>query len=207
MMHKGENFNHPEKGSRIEVEPIRDEKDIKSILQLLSEKPRDFLLFTMGINNGIRAGDLLQLKVGDIRYLKPGQVHQIVESKTKKKNVVAINKTVRKALDLYFADGEHKEDQAFLFQSQKGENAPLSVQAVHALIKKWTSTINLKGNFGTHSLRKTWGYHQHVKFGVGFDVIAKRYNHSDPKTTMLYLGIQDKEVPNISMNEIGSESA
>jgi len=203
MMKKGENYNRPEKGSRIEVGPIRNEKDIKSILQLLSGKPRDFLLFTMGINNGIRAGDLLQLKVGDVRYLTPGQVHQIIESKTKKKNIVVINKAVRKALDVYLSDGEHKEDRDFLFQSRKGDNAPITVQALHALIKKWTSAINLKGNFGTHSLRKSWGYQQRVKYGVGFDVIAKRYNHSDPKTTMVYLGIEDKEVHNILMNEIG----
>ncbi len=203
MMKKGQNFNHPPKGSRIEVEPIRNEKDIKSILQLLSGKPRDLLLFTMGVNNGIRAGDLLNLKVGDVRYLKAGQVHQIIESKTQKKNVVVVNKFVRKTLDLYLSQGEHKDDYHFLFQSRKGENSPLSVQSAHGLIKKWTQSINLKGNYGTHTLRKTWGYHQRVKYGVGFDVIAKRYNHSDPKTTMLYLGIEDKEVHNILMNEIG----
>ena len=203
MMHKGENFNHPVKGTRIEVEPIREEKDIKSILQFLSGKPRDFLLFTMGINNGIRAGDLLQIKVGDVRYLRAGQVHQIIESKTKKKNIVVVNKAVRKALDIYLANGEHKEDQHYLFQSRKGDNASITVQALHALIKKWTSAINLRGNFGTHSLRKTWGYQQRVKFGVGFDVIAKRFNHSDPKTTMVYLGIEDKEVHSVLMNEIG----
>jgi integrase len=71
------------------------------------------------------------------------------------------------------------------------------------LIKKWTQAINLKRNYGTHTLRKTWGYQQRVKYGVGFDVIAKRYNHSDPKTTMLYLGIEDKEVHSVLMNEIG----
>lgn len=203
MMKKGQNFNHPKKGSRIEVEPIRNEKDIKSILQLLSGKPRDLLLFTMGINNGIRAGDLLKLKVGDVRYLKPGQVHQIIESKTKKKNVLVVNKSVRKVLDLYLSQDDYKDDHHFLFQSRKGENLPLSVQSVHGLIKKWTQAINLKGNYGTHTLRKTWGYHQRVKYGVGFDVIAKRYNHSDPKTTMLYLGIEDKEVHTVLMNEIG----
>ena len=202
-MEKGQNFNHPQKGSRIEVEPIRKEKDIKAMLQLLSGNSRDLLLFTMGINNGIRAGDLLQIKVGDVRYLKSGQVHQIIESKTKKKNMVVINKSVRKALDNYFAQGDHKEDRDYLFKSQKGDNSPLSVQAVHALIKKWTEAINLKGNYGTHTLRKTWGYQQRVKFGVGFDLIAKRYNHTDPKTTMVYLGIEDKEVHSVLMNEIG----
>ncbi len=139
----------------------------------------------------------------DIRYLKAGQAHQIIESKTKKKNVVIVNKSIRKALDLYLSEGEHKDDRDYLFQSRKGQNSSLTIQAVHALITKWTSAINLKGNYGTHTLRKTWGYHQRVKFGVGFDVIAKRYNHSDPKTTMLYLGVEDKEVHNILMNEIG----
>ncbi|WP_020590038.1 tyrosine-type recombinase/integrase [Desulfobacter curvatus] len=204
-MEKGQNFNHPQKGSKVEVEPIRNEKDIKAIIQFLSGSPRDLLLFVMGINNGIRAGDLLGLKVGDVRYLKPGQVHQIIESKTKKKNVVVINKSVRKALDGYFSnsDGQPIEDHFYLFRSRKGENAPLTVQAAHGLIKKWTQAINLKGNYGTHTLRKTWGYQQRTKYGVGFDVIAKRFNHSDPKTTMTYLGIEDKEVHSVLMNEIG----
>ena len=162
-MEKGQNFNHPKKGSKIEVEPIRQEKDIKAIIQLLSGQPRDHLLFVMGINNGIRAGDLLNIKVGDVRYLKPGQVHQIIESKTKKKNVVVINKSVRKALDNYFSNASHRiEDHFYLFRSRKGENSPLSVQSVHGLIKKWTQAINLKGNYGTHTLRKTWGYQQRV---------------------------------------------
>jgi integrase len=203
-MEKGQNFNHPKKGSRIEVEPIRREKDIKAIIQLLSGHPRDHLLFVMGINNGIRVGDLLNIKVGDVRYLKPGQVHQITESKTKKKNVVVINKPVRKALDTYFSNSAGQiENHHYLFRSRKGENFPLSVQAVHGLVKKWTQAINLKGNYGTHTLRKTWGYQQRTKYGVGFDVIAKRFNHSDPKTTMTYLGIEDKEVHSILMNEIG----
>jgi len=203
MMKKGQNSNHPKKGSRIEVEPFRDEKDIKALIQYLNGHSRDQLLFVMGINNGLRAGDLLKIKVGYVRYLKSGQYHQIIESKTKKKNVLIINKAVRKALDNYLSQGDHKDDEHYLFRSRKGDNSPLSIQAVHALINKWTQALHIKGKFGTHSLRKTWGYIQRVKYGVGFDVIAKRYNHSDPKTTMIYLGIEDKEVHEILMNEIG----
>ncbi|MCP3926688.1 MAG: tyrosine-type recombinase/integrase [Desulfobacterales bacterium] len=202
-MKKGQNFNHPRKGARIEVEPIRNVKDIKSILELLTGRPRDLLLFLMGINNGIRAGDLLKLRVEDVKYLKSDQVHYITESKTRKKNIVVVNKSVLKALGNYLSHGKEKADDDFLFQSQKGSNSSLSVQSVHALIKKWTNAINLKGNYGTHTLRKTWGYQQRVNFGVGFDVIAKRYNHTDPKTTMLYLGIEDSEIRNVLLNEIG----
>jgi hypothetical protein len=41
------NLNHPVKGSRITVEPIRDPKDIETIKRLLATSPRDLLLFTM----------------------------------------------------------------------------------------------------------------------------------------------------------------
>ena len=65
------NPNHPKKGDRITVEPIRDLKDIESIKKILSSKTRDLLLFTMGINNGLRCGDLLKIKVFQVSNLKP----------------------------------------------------------------------------------------------------------------------------------------
>ena len=67
------NINHPKKGRRIRVEPIRRRKDITSIKWLLETRPRDHLLFVMGINNGLRVGDLLKLKVSDVERLIPGQ--------------------------------------------------------------------------------------------------------------------------------------
>lgn len=196
------NPNHPQKGSKTEVDPIRNEKDIKSIKQFLESYPRDYLLFVLGINNGIRVGDLLKLRVGDLRYLKPGQVHQIKESKTGKKNIIVINKSVRKALDKYIAAGKC-DDRDYLFKSAKGENQPIKINYVNKLVKKWTQAINLKqGNYGAHTLRKTWGYQQRIKFGTGFEILCKRYNHSNPSVTMRYLGIEDKEVHGILMNEI-----
>ena len=50
----GTNPNHPKKGSRITVDPIRSEKNIKKVKRLLKDNAMDLLLFTMGINNGLR---------------------------------------------------------------------------------------------------------------------------------------------------------
>ena len=192
--------NHPKKGSRITVDPIRKIKDIKSISLLLSDKPRDYLLFVMGINNGLRIGDLLKLKVNQVKDAKVGDTIKIKESKTNKDNILIINKTVYKALRSYF-DNTNLNTKDYLFKSRKG-NGPLAVSSVNKMMKKWTDDINLKGNYGTHSLRKTWGYIQRTVYGVGFEIISKRFNHSSPTVTMRYLGIEDKEVYDTLMNEI-----
>ena len=200
-MKKAKKRNQPAKGSRITVDPIRRLKDIRAILKLLEGSPRDRLLFVMGVNNGIRTGDLLKLKVKDVEHLKAGDYITIKEGKTKKDNVLVVNKTVYKALKNYL-DKFQPDGDGYLFESRKGKK-PIQTKAVNKMIKNWTKAINLKGNYGAHTLRKTWGYIQRTKHGVGFEIICKRFNHSSPSVTMRYLGIQDKEVHETLMNEIG----
>ncbi len=62
-MKRGGNANHPKRGDRIKVDPIRKIKDIKAISKLTADTPRDHLLFIMGINNGLRACDLIKLNI------------------------------------------------------------------------------------------------------------------------------------------------
>jgi len=193
------NKNHPIKGSRITVDPFRSDKDIKRIKKMLSSNSRDLLLFTMGINNGLRIGDLLKLRIVDVKDLKAGDFLIINEQKTGKENILMINKGVYSILRKHL-DNINLSDDCYLFQSRKGDNLPLTVSSVNRMIKQWT--FGMKGNFGTHSLRKTFGYIQRTRYGVSFEVLCRRFNHSNPATTMRYLGIQSKEVSDILMNEI-----
>jgi integrase len=192
--------NHPKKGSRIKVDPIRSISNVKAISKYLADRPRDRLLFIMGVNNGLRCGDLLKLKVKQIKDLKAGEYIEIKEGKTGKENILVINKPVYKAIRNYLEQMKPHDDD-FLFKSRKGDG-PISIQAVNNSIKRWAHAINLKGNYGAHTLRKTWGYIQRIKFGVGFEIICKRFNHSSPAVTMRYLGIENKEVKAILTNNV-----
>lgn len=200
-MEKGQNSNRPSPGSVIDIQPIKKKSDIEAIKKILYGNPRNYLLFVMGINNGLRASDLLRITVDQVKNLKPGQALKIREKKTKKINVLVVNKAVYKALQNYLNTIQPGDDE-FLFRSRKGKNQPITVMAMNHLIKSWCKMIRLKGNYGTHTLRKTWGYHQRVTHGIGFEVIAERFMHSSPKTTMRYLGIDRDEVHGILMNEI-----
>jgi integrase len=155
-------------------------------------------LFTMGINNGLRISDLLKLKVGDVGEVAASETLRIKEKKTGKDNVLMINKSVYKILVEYLEEAKLM-DEDFLFQSRNGNNKPLTRETVHKMIKEWTSA--LKGHYGTHTLRKTFGYMQRTKHAVSFEVLCKRFGHSSPTITMRYLGIDDKEVSGILLNE------
>jgi integrase len=188
------NINHPKKGDIITVDPIRNPEDIDAIKRQLKDKPRDFLLFTMGINTGLRPGDLLRLRRKDLYDLQVGDTIQIVEEKTGNHNFIYININTFFAITRYFqSTPEDWNDDDYVFQSRKGENEPLTVQSVHALVNRWTSFIRM-GNYGAMSMRKTWGYHARTTYHVGYDIISQRYGHSSPAITMRYIGITESEI-------------
>jgi integrase len=198
-MKKSGNQNHPKKGSTIKVEPIKELKDIGTIKKLLADNPRDFALFTIGINTNLRASDLLQIKAGQVRNLKPNESFEIKEKKTKKPRRVTLNGVCIEAIRDLLASKPF-EDSDYLFYSQRGK--VLTVQAVIRIVKGWCETINLKGNFGSHTLRKTWGYHQRVDFGTDLPRLMVCFNHSTQRQTLEYLCIQADEIREVYENEL-----
>jgi integrase len=185
----------------MKVAPITELKDIKNIKRLLSDNPRDRLLFIIGINSGLRVQDLLSLKIEDVKTCKIGDRIAVKEKKTGKENVFIMNKEIFAALQEYLQNIEYKDDH-FLFKSRKGKNYPLTTYAVTQMVQRWCGEINLNINAGAHTLRKTWCYHQRKTFGVSWEILAKRLNHSSPSITRRYLGVKEEEVEEVLMNNI-----
>jgi len=196
-MKKGENWNHPVKGSLITVEPIRNPKDIKAIKRMLAGNPRDYCIFVLGINTNLRASDILKLRVRDVQ----GQDELVLkEKKTGKIRRITLNDAVRKAINNLLALMSNPDDESYLFLGLRGN--PLTVPTLSRMVKTWCQAINLPGNYGSHSLRKTWGYHQRVSFGMGLPELMVCFNHSSQRQTLDYLCVQPEEVKNIYLNEL-----
>ncbi len=188
---KGNPGNNPKKGSSFFIEPIRDKKDLNRIERALRGEPRNHLLFVMGVENGIRTGDLLKLKVGQVRNLKVGGKIYIKEGKTGKKNWIGITPEIHKSL-LAYLEALQPSDDDYLFPSRKGDG-PLSTTAVNQLIKKWTAEhAKLKGSFGAHTLRKTWGFHKRMA-GVSWANAMKVKEAIEAKLKLGDLGLLEKK--------------
>ena len=197
-MHKGENFNHPPKGSTTKVDPIKSTKHIKNIKKLLADKPLDLALFTVGINTNLRGSDLLRIKVAQVKDLKPNDEIVLNEKKTRKERRITLNRACIEAIQGLLASRGYS-DKDYLFIGQRG---CLTVPAVNAKVKSWCKALNLKGNFGSHSLRKTFGYHQRVTFGTDLPTLMEIFNHSTQKQTLAYLCVQPEEIKNVYENEL-----
>jgi integrase len=198
--------NHPQKGDTIKVEPIRRSRDIAAIKQLLGTRPRDLAIFVTGINTNLRASDLVRLTIGQVRHLQPLDDLELREQKTGKLRRITVNKAVVAAIQAAIASypEDRRTDTHPLFQSdRRGRGGGmLTVSSVHRLVKYWCASINLRGNYGSHTLRKTWGYHQRVTYGVGLPELMVAFNHATQRQTLTYLCVQPDEVRSVYANEI-----
>ncbi|HEY9881591.1 MAG TPA: tyrosine-type recombinase/integrase [Leptolyngbyaceae cyanobacterium] len=189
----GQNPNRPPAGSRIRVEPIRDRAAIKRIKKLLRDQPRDLCLFTLGINTAFRANELLSIRVGQVRSLEVGGVLSVKQTKTSKYRQVTLNKTVVESIRVWLASND-LGDSEFLFKSQRGV---LTVPTVSTMVKTWCRHVGLKGNYGSHTLRKTWGYWQRMERGTAVPLLMEAFGHATQQQTLAYLGIQAEEIAQI----------
>ncbi|MFA6282357.1 MAG: site-specific integrase [Candidatus Omnitrophota bacterium] len=181
------------------VHPIRNKKHIEAIKQLLMPGTRDYLMFVLGINSALRISDLLNLKVGDVATDKgPLANISVREKKTGKPKQFPVNNSSSKAIKLYL-EKEKPQLTDYLFKSRKGENRPISRVQAWSILSNIAACIGIEENIGTHTLRKTFGYHT-FKSGVGIETIQKILNHDSPADTLKYIGITQDDINSVYMN-------
>lgn len=187
------NANHPAKGSSIKVEPIRDRSAIARIKEQLANNPRDLCLFTFGINTAYRASEILSLTAGQVDYLEPGDRLDLKQAKNKVYRPTTLNALVIRTIRDWLAAHPDPGPDAPLFPSRKDGKA-LRVATLNNLVKAWCKGAGLRGNYGSHTLRKSWGYHQRVQAGTPVALLMAAYGHASERQTLDYLCIQDAEI-------------
>lgn len=164
------------------VQPIRDIDKVLDIAEYLRDRSeRDYVMFMFGIYSGLRISDILKLRVRDIRgkdyvYMR--------EKKTDKEKRFAINDELKPVIKDYIGG---MPDYQYLFQSPMKENGPITRQQAYNILTDAGKTFGLE-SIGTHTLRKTWGYHLYQQTHDAV-TIMEILNHSDISITLRYIGI------------------
>ena len=173
------------------VQPIKKIEDIQKIKKYLAKKPRNALLFSFGINTGLRISDILSLDVGNVK----GRAYiEIREKKTNKYKKFPLNRFLKEEIDL-FIEGLPSEQP--LFYTQK--HCRLDRAQAYRILNKAAHAAGITEKIGTHTLRKTFGYH-HYKKNNDIVLLQKIFNHSSPSVTLRYIGIEQDTIDESYMN-------
>ena len=168
------------------VEPIRKISQIRKIEKLLNlQSKRNLILFTIGINCGLRISDILSLNVGDV---KNKNFIEIKEKKTGKFKKFPINSKLKPMLDDFVKNRKNNEP---LFLSIF--NNRLERVGAYYIITDVCKKAGLEEKIGTHTMRKTFGYHHYKKF-KDIAMLQKIFKHSTPQITLRYIGIEQEEI-------------
>ncbi len=174
------------------VEPIRDMDKINQMYQFLVNKnPKYGLLFKFGLNTGLRISDILPVRLEDVQN-SDGQFREyfsLKEKKTGKEKKIKINNALSNEIRSYLSKEEFTQH-SYLFVSQKGLHLG-RVQA-YRILKNAAEAVGLE-HFGTHSLRKTWGYWTYKLSNHNIGLIMDTFNHSSQSVTLRYIGISQDQ--------------
>ena len=119
----------------------------------------------------------------------------IIEEKTEKRKKFKINDVLTKEFYNYTRNMELSD---FLFKSRKGQGHIGRVEA-YRIIKGTAEKIGIK-DVGTHTLRKTFGYHFYYDNGKDIAMLQQLFNHSSPSITKRYIGISQQQIDEAYIN-------
>lgn len=173
------------------VQPIKDRNKIAELkTELLRKNYKYYILCIMGLNTGMRIGDIIPLRADDVR----NKTHIVLrEEKTNKTKFFPINPQLRNELDRYTSG---MEGQDFLFPSRQrnseGVKSHITRVQAYRYIKKVAVELGID-NFGMHSFRKSFGYfyYQETKDIVK---LMQIFNHSSQEVTRRYIGLTQDEI-------------
>lgn len=175
------------------VEPIRNIDSVIDIGNYFKERSqRNYIMYLIGIYSGLRISDILLLQVKDVKYKNSISLR---EMKTGKEKRFPINPFLKKALQEYIKDYDMDR---YLIKRQGKHNKPITRYRAYRIMNEAADYFGFY-NIGTHTLRKTFGYHFYMQTK---DVVTlqKIFNHSDPSVTLAYIGIQQSTI-NEKMNK------
>lgn len=192
-------------------EPIKSMEDIDRISKFLidNKRYRDNMLFIVGINFGLRVSDLRLLRFSHL--INEDCIFRdsfaILEKKTKntrkhqKNRYITINTAVVEAVTLYLENTPNVKLSDYLFRSESnhgsGENQPIHRNSIDRIMKGIAKDLDLGNKMATHSLRKTFAYHQMVMSGNDprkLLLLQKMFGHSTAAQTLDYIGITGEEI-------------
>jgi integrase len=205
---------HPNKVSGVSstVYPF-NLNEIKSVIDVLNKRIenatnnnqrqiacRNKMLFVIGVNVGLRASDLMQLRWSyfykdDMTFKEYYMLKPKKTEKSGKFVKIFFNQSVKKVVENYVNEYPIDNLDNYMFKSRKGDK-PITEKGLWKIVVDVAEDADIDKNVGSHSLRKTWArsiYDKAENKGAALVMLQECLRHSDSLTTLRYISIMDEE--------------
>jgi integrase len=197
-----ENIVVPPIDNNIKKEKVYlDEDKIIEVINALKSKKHQLISLIMHFT-GVRAGDILRLKRGNIvneEYNGEPILQIKIEGKGSKRNVVTIHDEVLQELIINYIGDNFTNDEYYFIESRKTKKRKSSMPDTFYMVYKYNYDNFLKDlknalietgveydKFATHDLRRCFARRVWEKW-KDLTILQSLLRHGDPKTTMRYL--------------------
>ncbi len=191
--------------------PILSDEEIRKLEHTISTNAvskRDAAIVILGLSCGIRACDLIKLRLSDIDW--DNETITFIQSKTGNQVSLPLTVTVGNAIADYIVNERPRVDEEILFLRSLAPFVPLTDHAsCHAIVSRVFKRAGIETSgriLGMHMLRHNAASTM-VKNEVPIETIAAILGHSSPDTTDIYIttdAIRLKECV-LPMNGISKE--
>lgn len=164
---------------------------------------RNRALFLLGCKTGLRISELLSLKIKDV--YQDGRVKTEIEVRRantkgrKSGRIVYLNNaTARTALENWLRDlrnlDYYRAEDAYVFQSRKGCNQPISRRQACRILEQAVRDNELDGKIATHSMRKTYAKDMLRALDNNLVDLQSALGHTSINSTVSYIRPSEERI-------------
>ncbi len=145
---------------------------------------RDASLTLFLLNTGLRLGELIAMRLGDVQLSERKGSLLVQNGKGNKQRNVPLNLEARKTLQEWLAIRPQTESD-YVWVAVEGEQDGLSGRAVQRILERYAQEAGLE-ELTPHTCRHTFAKNL-VNQGVGLEKVAALLGHANLNTTRLYV--------------------
>lgn len=170
-------------------------KRFLSILKDSKKAWRDYFMFNLMLNTGLRLSETVNLNVKDVFNGYSTKEALEIKGKGDRIRQIPLNKAIRDHIERYLRQKKaHRENTSLSFPLFLSRNRRrITQRAVQLNFDKWVKASGIEGRYSPHSLRHTVGT-ELMKKTNNIRKVQEFLGHKFVSTTQIYTGITKEDL-------------